>query len=206
VGWGGVWGVWAGPGLVWIQCGVVDVARLWGGSFLAVCHRSSIIVCSCWLDVALCWGAVAGGRRRGRPPDGARCSRRAGLEQCRSFVEMCIVSYLSAAAACVCVSCSTCRRVRLAVVTLQPCSTEPAVAGCRLVVCSGVSGRTLQSHDVTGVSQRVSVCLGPVLVSRALSPPEVVWRGLGWVPIAGWNLGGVGPDRESSGGRKKGVV
>jgi hypothetical protein len=41
-------------------------------------------------------GAVAGGRRRGRPPDGACCSRRAGLRQCKSFVEMCIVICLSA--------------------------------------------------------------------------------------------------------------
>jgi hypothetical protein len=47
-------------------------------------------------------GAVAGGRRRGRPPDGACCSRRAGLQQCKSFVEMCIVSCLSALPACVC--------------------------------------------------------------------------------------------------------
>jgi hypothetical protein len=47
-------------------------------------------------------GAVAGGRRRGCPPDGASCSRRAGLQQCKSFVEMCIVSCLSAAPACVC--------------------------------------------------------------------------------------------------------
>jgi hypothetical protein len=47
-------------------------------------------------------GAVAGGRRRGRPPDGACCSRRAGLQQCKSFVEMCIVSCLSASPACVC--------------------------------------------------------------------------------------------------------
>jgi hypothetical protein len=47
-------------------------------------------------------GAVAGGRRRARPPDGACCSRRAGLHQCKSFVEMCIVSCLSAAPACVC--------------------------------------------------------------------------------------------------------
>jgi hypothetical protein len=62
-------------------------------------------------------GAVAGGRRRGRPPDGASCSRRAGLQQCKSglsfvsvrtikgqssFVEMCIVSCLSASPACVC--------------------------------------------------------------------------------------------------------
>jgi hypothetical protein len=42
-------------------------------------------------------GAVAGGWRRGRPPDGASCSRRAGLHQCKSFVEMCIVNCLSEA-------------------------------------------------------------------------------------------------------------
>jgi hypothetical protein len=47
-------------------------------------------------------GAVAGGRLRGRPPDGASCSRRAGLQQCKSFVEMCIVSCLSASQACAC--------------------------------------------------------------------------------------------------------
>ncbi len=47
-------------------------------------------------------GGLAGGRRRGRPPDGANCSRRAGLQQCKSFVEICIVSCLSAAPACVC--------------------------------------------------------------------------------------------------------
>ena len=80
----------------------------------------------------MCGGEVAGGRRRGRPPDGARCSRRAGLHQCKSFVE--------------------------------PRSTAPAVAGCRLVGCSVVSGRTLHSRAVAGVSQRVRVGLGPVLV------------------------------------------
>jgi hypothetical protein len=47
-------------------------------------------------------GAVVGGLLRGRPPDGACCSRRAGLQQCKSFVEMCIVSCLSASPACVC--------------------------------------------------------------------------------------------------------
>ena len=33
-------------------------------------------------------GAVVGGRQRGRPPDWASCSRRAGLHQCKSFVDM----------------------------------------------------------------------------------------------------------------------
>ena len=28
----GVWGVWVGPGLVWMGCGVFAVALLWGGS------------------------------------------------------------------------------------------------------------------------------------------------------------------------------
>ena len=47
-------------------------------------------------------GAVAGGRRRElRPPDGASCSRRVGLPQCKSFVEMCIVSCLSASPTCI---------------------------------------------------------------------------------------------------------
>jgi hypothetical protein len=39
---------------------------------------------------------------RGHPPDGACCSRRAGLQQCRSFVEMCIASCLSTSAVYVC--------------------------------------------------------------------------------------------------------
>jgi hypothetical protein len=75
-------------------------------------------------------GAVAGGRQHGRPPDGARCcSRRAGLQQCRSFVEMCIVSCLSAEPACVCgwwlQPGAALVVVRLAVVTLLPRSTAP---------------------------------------------------------------------------------
>jgi hypothetical protein len=49
-----------------------------------------------------------GGRRRGRPPDGASCSRRAGLHQCRSFVcrnvhcelPQCIVSVRMLAGGC----------------------------------------------------------------------------------------------------------
>ena len=47
--------------------------------------------------------------------------------------------------------------VLLAVVTLPPRSTAPAVAGCRLVGCSVISRQPLHSHSVTGVSQRVLI-------------------------------------------------
>jgi hypothetical protein len=62
--------------------------------------------------------------------------------------------------------------VCLAVVTLPPRSTTPAVAGCRLVGCSVVSGLPLHSRAVAGVSQRVCVGLKPVLASHAPSPPD----------------------------------
>jgi hypothetical protein len=97
--------------------------------------------------------------------------------------------------------------VRLAVVTLQPRSTAPAVAGCRLVGCSVVSGLPLRSRAVAGVSQHVSVGLGSVLVSRAPSPPAdaaAAWRGRGRVPIAGWSYGGVGPEMGLRGGGRRG--
>ena len=88
-------------------------------------------------------GAVAGGLLHGRPPDGACCSRRAGLHQCKSFVEMCIVSCLSAVPACVWGGGLQSRAalvvIYLADVTLQPRSNSPAVAGCRLVGCSVIS-------------------------------------------------------------------
>ena len=92
----------------------------------------------------------------------------------------------------------------LAVVTLPPSSTAPTVAGCRLVGCSVVSGRPLRSRAVAGMSQRVRVGLGPVLAFRAPSPPAAAWRGRGRVPIAGWSLGGVGPDRGLRGGGRGG--
>ena len=128
-------------------------------------------------------GAVAGWRRRGHPPDGASCSMRAGLQQCKSFVEICIVSCLSAEQACV---------------------PAPTVAGCRLVDCSVVSGRALRSRAVAGVSLHVCVCLGPVLASHAQSQPAAAaaaWQGRGLVPIAGWSCGGVGPERGLRGRR-----
>ena len=76
--------------------------------------------------------------------------------------------------------------------TLPTRSTTPAVAGCRLVGCSVVSGLPLRSRAVTGVSLHVCVCLGPVLASHAPSPvaaADAVWRGLGLVPILGWSCG-----------------
>ena len=97
--------------------------------------------------------------------------------------------------------------VRLAVVTLPPHSTAPAVAGCRLVGCSVVSGRSLRSRAVAGVSQRVRVGLGPVLASRAPSPTAAAaaaWQGRGRVPIAGWSLVGVEPDRGLRGRGRRG--
>jgi hypothetical protein len=99
--------------------------------------------------------------------------------------------------------------VRLAVVTLSPHSTAPAVAGCRLVGCRAVIGRPLRSRAVTGVSLRVHVGLGPVLASRAPSPPvaaAAAWQERVWVPIAGWSLGEVGPDRCLRGGGRRGGV
>jgi hypothetical protein len=91
-------------------------------------------------------------------------------------------------------------------VTLPPSSDAPAVAGCRLVGCSVVSGRPLRSRAVAGVSQRVRVGLGPVLTSRAPSPPAAAWRGRGRIPIAGWSLGGGGPDRGLRGEEEGGGV
>ncbi len=41
--------------------------------------------------------------------------------------------------------------VCLAIVTLLPLSTAPAVAGCRVVGCSAVSGLPLYSCAVSGV-------------------------------------------------------
>jgi len=62
---------------------------------------------------------------------------------------------------------------------------------------------------VAGVSQRVRVGLGPVLASCAPSPPAAAaaaWRGRGRVPIAGWSLGGGGPDRGLRGEEEGGGV
>jgi hypothetical protein len=81
--------------------------------------------------------------------------------------------------------------VRLAVLTLQTSSTEPGVAACSLVDCSVFSGLS-HSCAVVGVSQHVCIGLGPILASRAPSPPAAAaaaWRGRGRVPIAGWSLG-----------------
>ena len=108
-------------------------------------------------------GAVASGRRRGRPPDGASCSRSAGLQQCKSFVEYVHCELPSAAPACVCgrgAATWGCPRRRLpCVVTLPPRSTAPTVAGCRLVGCSVVSGRLYfqlpKIYSVYGGSVRV---------------------------------------------------
>jgi hypothetical protein len=48
VGWVRVWGVWSGPGLVWMGCVVFAVVMLWEGSLLVAGHQSSNAVCHCW--------------------------------------------------------------------------------------------------------------------------------------------------------------
>ena len=93
-------------------------------------------------------------QRCGRPLDRFYCSRRAGLQQCKSFVEMCIVNCLSALTVSVCgrgTAGAALVVVRLAVVTLPPRSTTPAVAGCCLDGCNVVSGLPLCSRAVAGV-------------------------------------------------------
>ena len=78
--------------------------------------------------------------------------------------------------------------VRLAVMTLLPSSTTPAVTGCRLVGCSVVSRLPLRSYAVAGMSQRFCVCLGPVLapVSRPRLLPSLPPVGGGvWFPLLG---------------------
>jgi hypothetical protein len=93
------------------------------------------------------------------------------------------------------------------IVTLQPSSTSPTVAGCRLVGCSVVSGLPLHSGTVAGVLQHVCVCLGPVLASHAQSQPAAApadWRGRGRVPMVGWSYGRVGLERVLGGGGRRG--
>ncbi len=46
-GWGGAWGVWTGPGLVWMCSGVFAVELLLGGHLLAAGHLSFSEVCHC---------------------------------------------------------------------------------------------------------------------------------------------------------------
>ena len=82
-----------------------------------------------------------------------------------------------------------------------------SVTGCRLVGCSVVSGRSLRSHAVSGVSWHVCVCLGPVLASHDPSPPAAAaaaWRGRGRVPMAGWSYDRLGPERGLRGGGRRG--
>jgi hypothetical protein len=82
-------------------------------------------------------------------------------------------------------------------------------ASCRLVGSSVVSGRPLRSHAVSGLSQRVRVGLGPVLASRAPSPPAAAaaaLRGRGRVPITGWSLGGGGLNKLFGGEEEGGGV
>jgi hypothetical protein len=77
---GGLVGPRAGVDALWRLCCGAVVGGPFAGGRSSVFQRS-LSMLGRW---GLRGGAVAGGRRRGRPPDGASCSRRAGL-QCRSF-------------------------------------------------------------------------------------------------------------------------
>ena len=105
-GWGRAWGVWAGPGLVWMH----SVVFACGCSLLVAGNLSSIAAQSVVVgdddDAVGCCvarGEVAGGRLRGSPPDRASCSSCAGDSRLsRSFVEMCFVSCLNAMSEYIC--------------------------------------------------------------------------------------------------------
>ena len=173
----------------------------------------------------MCGGAVSGRCLHGRPPDGAHCSRRAGLHQCKSFVELCILSCLSALTACVC---------GLGAVTLgcprccSPCSRDSPtplylhqVAGCRLVGCriKDIIIIIRSSADclftVTlwrGCCSRSSSAWGqflPLVPRSRLLPPLPPGGGWVWFPLRGgvsaeYDLIGVFSGEEGGGGVRSG--
>jgi hypothetical protein len=89
----------AGLARSWEQIGSLDTVlsllrRGCGGAVRpAIGHPSQSVAVG---EVGRCVGTVAGGRRRGQLSFGARCSRRAGLQQCRSFVEMTVMMHTAA--------------------------------------------------------------------------------------------------------------
>ncbi len=78
-------------GLCCLCCGVAVGGLFTGGRTSVFQAILSLLVR--WVNA---WGSMEVGSLCGRPPDGASCSSRAGLQQCKSFVEMCTVSCLSA--------------------------------------------------------------------------------------------------------------
>ena len=81
-------------GLCRLCCGVA-VGGLFAGGRPSVFQPSQSLLVR-WVNA---WGSMTVGRLRGSPPDRASCSSHAGLQQCKSFVEMCTVSCLSASPA-----------------------------------------------------------------------------------------------------------
>jgi hypothetical protein len=68
----GVWGVWVGPGLVWMGCGVFAAALLWGGRL-----RRCLELLGHALVTVPYWGLVQGARRERAVPEGqAGCVQR----------------------------------------------------------------------------------------------------------------------------------
>ena len=60
--------------IIWMGCVVFAAALLWGGRLLSAGHQSSSAVRRGWGGGGMRGGAVASGRLRGHPPDGASCS------------------------------------------------------------------------------------------------------------------------------------
>jgi hypothetical protein len=160
---------------------------------------------------------VAAERRRWRPPDFARyclqtCSRRAGLLQCRSFVEICIVNCLSLANQRAYVGGGL--QPGAALVVVSPCHRDSpdliyhTICGWLFVWLATVSSADcLYTVLLRGVAacprwpgaRSGLPCPVPACGRRCLPG----WGRIGF-PLRGGVWAEVGPDRWSSGGRKKG--
>ena len=154
-------------------------------------------------------GAVASGRRRGRPTDGASCSRRAGLQQCKTYVEMCIVSCLSASPASICGRVAAiwgCPRRHL------PCSRDSPTPLYRTnggwLSFGWLRTASTQSRCGGGVTARL--CRPGARSGLPCPVPACCCRGrlarAGWGSHSGVELWRSRTGKGSSGGRKKGVV
>jgi hypothetical protein len=188
-----------------VDTGIRKALKLFSGGRPSVFKRSPSLLVR-WVDA---WGCVSGGCQRGRPPDGARCSRCAGLQRCKSFVEMCIVNCLSAEPVCVrgrgaatwgchCDSPAPLYLTSGGWLSFGWLSCRQRTASTQLRCDGGVAARLLLpgarsglpcpvcSPVVSGVSQCVCVCLFWPLVHRPslLQPRPPAGSGV-WFSLRG---------------------